>query len=55
MKYLISLQDRLMALKKSSNYGECQESHFNILSLTEEKTSNDRNHYASKLNLSQEI
>lgn len=36
MKYLISLQDRLMVLK-SSNYGESQENHFNILSLTEEK------------------
>lgn len=36
MKYLISLQKRLMVLK-SSNYGEREESHFNILSLTEEK------------------
>lgn len=54
MKYLISLQDRLMVLK-SSNYGERQESHFNILSLTEESISNDRNHYASEMNLSQEI
>lgn len=51
MKHLISQQDRLVVLK-SSNYGECQDSHFNILSLRAENISNDRNHYASEMNLS---